>query len=124
MIFAGQVNVKGDLIVGNLRAAAEEALGLHGRCKLVTLLHDTPMVLNDDSVGLCSGGSGSLRLIAGDTVQVEPSDAPTTGGLESSMVVRLWEVRVHFLRELWKCVRLDNYDNSLLCEKELLPRQA
>ncbi len=87
------MNVKGDLTVGNLRAAAEELLGLHGRCKLVTLMHDTPMVLTDDAAGLCAGGSASaLRLIAGDTIQVEPSDAPTAGGLEASMVVRLWEV--------------------------------
>lgn len=93
-----QVNLVGELTVGNLRQAAENAFSLPGRCRLVTLLHDTALVLNDDAAPLAASGESSvagLRLIAGDTVQVEPCDTPTIGGPEASLVVRLWEVSAH-----------------------------
>jgi hypothetical protein len=59
---------------------------------------DTALVLNDDAAPLAASGESSvagLRLIAGDTVQVEPCDTPTIGGPEASLVVRLWEVSAH-----------------------------
>jgi hypothetical protein len=87
-----QVNLVGELTVGNLRHAAEKAFGLPGRCRLVALLHDTALVLNDDAAPLAASGAAGLRLIAGDTIQVEPCDTPTVGGPEASLVVRLWEV--------------------------------
>ena len=62
---------------------------LLGRCRLVFLSRDVPMLLNNDGDIL---DKGALRIMPGDIINVEPSDAPLTGTPADSVAVRLWEV--------------------------------
>ena len=65
---------------------------LLGRCRLVFLSRDVPMLLNNDGDIL---DKGALRIMPGDIINVEPSDAPLTGTPADSVAVRLWEVSTY-----------------------------
>lgn len=78
-----QVQVVGDPTVGALRSVVEPLLELEGRCRMVVLVGEEPIVLNEEDKLL----TRDLRVMPGDIVRAEACDDPTT----PSRIVSLYE---------------------------------